>query len=198
MTLYRQIFYKFQEATDAKSGYKSPGKANNQMSPAKGRTRSSSMSKSCTATSVYPELDSSVAYGGRDEDYWVKDNADVERLVQDVMSQTDFPDRVFVRETLLDFNFDIAATVDCICKMHYVMSCSQQDTQEKNKDSGSGSTDHTCSNDQLSTPSSDVHNSNHALSFGKKIVTDMDEQLEDLEESESSASSKGTDLCRCR
>jgi len=52
----------------------------------------------------------------------VKDAADIDRLVEQVMQQTDYPDPNFVRDTLIEFNFDLVSTVDFILSMSYIMS----------------------------------------------------------------------------
>jgi len=79
-----------------------------------------SMSTMSNATNTSRDVYSSNydAMFGRDEDYWVKDSADVDRLVEDVMRQTDYPDPNLIRDTLLEFNFDMVSTVE------FVLSCS--------------------------------------------------------------------------
>jgi hypothetical protein len=67
----------------------------------------------------------SMFYGRRDEDYWVKDSSDIDRLVDEVMTQTDYPDRNFVRDTLLEFNFDMVSTVDFILSISVLMNQSE-------------------------------------------------------------------------
>jgi len=119
----------------------------------------------------------------------VKDSADVERLVEDVMSQTDYPDPVFVKDTLLEFNFDMAATVDFILSMSIVMSQQEDGAVSKG---GLGSTERNLKNDQSSNSSSEVRPGQQLFSV-KKQVTDMDEQCEDVGESEGSSSGKADD-----
>lgn len=116
----------------------------------------------------------------------MKDDADVDRLVEEVMSQTDYPDPVLVRDTLLEFNFDMAATVDFILSMHLVMS--QQDNVEETR---SSTTDPSISSDQSNNATSEIRTTQPKLLTPKKqVLTDMDEQCEDVGESEESNSSK--------
>jgi OTU domain-containing protein 3 len=74
----------------------------------------------------------SLLYGRRDEDYWVKDSSDIERLVAEVMEQTDFccSDPNLVRETLMEFHFDITSTVDYILSMSYFIMAQPQEDQQ--------------------------------------------------------------------
>jgi len=58
----------------------------------------------------------------RDEDYWVKDSGDIDRLVEEVMQQTNYPDPNLIRETLIDYNFDMLATVEFIISMTDLMN----------------------------------------------------------------------------
>jgi hypothetical protein len=119
----------------------------------------------------------------------VKDTADVDRLVEDVMSQTDYPDPVFVKDTLLEFNFDMAATVDFILSMSIVMSNQQED--ETVSKCRPGSAERNIKNEP-SNASSEIRTS-QALFSVKKQVTDMDEQCEDVGESEGSSSGRADD-----
>ncbi|ODN02410.1 OTU domain-containing protein 3 [Orchesella cincta] len=177
-----------QGASSGKSPYKSTGKS--VPSPNKSRSESLTANSKCTSTSVFESYDSCVAYGSRDEDYWVKDSADVDRLVEDVMSQTDYPDPVFVRDTLLDFNFDMAATVDFILSTSFVMS---QQHGEKPDTAASNIDNSSLSNDQSTNASGEVSSNQTKVFAVKKQVTDMDEQCEDVDESEESTSSKTAD-----
>jgi OTU domain-containing protein 3 len=68
-------------------------------------------------------------YGLRDEDFWVKDSSDVDRLVEDVMQKTGYQDPSFVRETLIDFNFDMISTVDHIVRMNFFF-CQTHERQD--------------------------------------------------------------------
>lgn len=72
-------------------------------------------------------------YGRRDEDYWVKDSSDIDRLVQDVMEQTDCADPNFVRETLMEYHFDMVSTVDFILSVSVIMSQSHEEQQPPNE-----------------------------------------------------------------
>lgn len=144
-----------------------------------------SNTSTCTASSVYEEYNSCAAYGGgRDEDYWVKDNADIDRLVEDVMTQTDYPDPDTVRDALIECNFDMAATVE------YVLQISMSIVMSHNvEESGSSTTDHNVSIDQPASTTSEISLNQTKIFSPKKQVTDMDEQCEDVGESEESNSS---------
>jgi len=66
--------------------------------------------------------DGPVLYGHRDEDYWIKDSGDIEQIVQDLMEKCDYHDADFVRETLFEYNFDMASTVDVLLSMHVYLN----------------------------------------------------------------------------
>ncbi|CAL8110515.1 unnamed protein product [Orchesella dallaii] len=179
-----------QGASNEKSPYTSTEKGIS--SPNKSHSELTTTNSKCTSASEFECYDSCVAYGSRDEDYWVKDSADVDRLVEDVMSQTDYPDPVFVRDTLLDFNFNMAATVDFILSTSIGML--QHHGEHPHLDSAASNIEDSSLNcDQSINASAEVP-SNHAKIFtAKKQVTDMDEQCEDVEDSEESTSSKADD-----
>lgn len=46
----------------------------------------------------------------------------MDRLVEEVMQQTNYPDASFIRETLVDYNFDMVATIDFIISMSVMMN----------------------------------------------------------------------------
>jgi len=76
----------------------------------------------------------------RDEDYWVKDSGDIDRLVEEVMQQTNYPDPNLIRETLIDYNFDMVATVEFIISMTDLMNQHQYQEPFVNGDSTSQNT----------------------------------------------------------
>jgi len=93
-----------------------------------------SSTKTSTVTSLDVPKPSDTSYpsdllfgGSRDEDFWVKDNGDIERLVEDVLQQTGYPDPVFVRDTLIEFNFDMVSTMDFI--LSFIMSQSEVESE---------------------------------------------------------------------
>jgi len=119
----------------------------------------------------------------------VKDSADVERLVEDVMSQTDYPDAVFVRDTLMEFNFDMAATVDFILSMAFAMSQQEDGTVGK---CVPRSAERNLKNDQSLNTTSETRPGQPLFSV-KKQITDMDEQCEDVGESDGSCKADDSD-----
>lgn len=130
-----------------------------------------------------------MAFGSRDEDYWVKDDADVNRLVEDVMLQTDYHDPVLVRDTLLDFNFDMASTVDYILSTSVFVSQQNFETPADELN-----TTEATSTEDLKVNKATADSGPHQVFSGKKHVSDMDEQCEDVGESEESPSRKSS-LC---
>jgi len=115
---------------------------------------------------------------------WVKDAADLERLVDEIMQKTNYPDSNLVRDTLLDYNFDMNATMDFILSMSLVVhqreDC-QTDTREKGDDTPRIGDDEP----RLQMSKEPLENESNNLS-SRKVLHDMNEQCEDFEDSEDS------------
>jgi hypothetical protein len=167
------MFLFIQATSNKPSGKKSPPHS------------SSRGTKSSTSTG---ESYCSPQYTGRDEDYWVKDTSDLDRLVNEVMQQTNYPDPSFVRETLVEYNFDMNATMDVILALSVVMH--QRDDiavkSENNSDDFDQSQRDSISATAMKNVDIDGVGIDNLASKSIMVVTDMDEQCEDVGDSEDS------------
>jgi hypothetical protein len=104
------------------------------------------------------------------------------------MQQTNYPDPSFVRETLVEYNFDMNATMDVILALSVVMH--QRDDiavkSENNSDDFDQSQRDSISATAMKNVDIDGVGIDNLASKSIMVVTDMDEQCEDVGDSEDS------------